>query len=258
MTTATLRELLHNHPWAERVTVLECIDSTNTFAKKLAASGAPHGTVVLANSQTAGRGRLGRSFYSPADEGLYLSLILRPEAPPERFLHLTAMAAVAACDAVEEVCKIKPHIKWPNDLVFGTRKLAGILCERTDAVIVGIGINLTQTEFPPELRDIATSVLLSCGKAPNRAELAAALIRAFSRMDEALFSQKAQWMQKFSENCATLGKSVQLVRGESVRDAFAESVTEDGALIVRLADGTREQVTSGEVSVRGFYGCSDV
>lgn len=257
MTTATLHELLSNHPWADRVTVLESVDSTNTYAKKLAAEGAPHGTVVLAKAQTAGRGRLGRSFYSPADEGLYLSLILRPTAPPEQFLHLTAMAAVASCEAVEEVCSLKPNIKWPNDLVVGTKKLAGILCERTDAVIVGIGINLAQTKFPPELQEIATSVLLTAGSVPNRVQLAAALIRAFSRMDAALFSEKAAWMQKFSENCVTLGKSVQLLRGDTVRDGFAESVTEDGALIVRFADGSRETIASGEVSVRGFYGCAD-
>ena len=257
MTTETLRQRLADHPWAEHITVLDTVDSTNTYAKKLAANGAPHGTCVLAHAQTAGRGRLGRSFYSPAGEGLYLSLILRPDAPPEQYLHLTAMAAVAAREALEEVCGIKPQIKWPNDLVIGTRKLAGILCERTDAVIIGIGINLAQTEFPAELKHIATSVLMASGKIPDRIALAAALIRAFSRMDAALFSGKPTWMQKFSENCVTLGKSVQLSRGETVRDAFAERITENGALIVRFADGNREEISSGEVSVRGFYGCEN-
>ena len=117
---------LDGHPWAELVQVLDSVDSTNNLAKTLAAQGAPAGTVIVADSQTGGRGRMGRSFVSPPGVGVYLSVILRPEAPPEELMHLTCAVAEVLCDGIEVASGLRPGIKWTNDLVLGGRKLCGI------------------------------------------------------------------------------------------------------------------------------------
>ncbi len=259
---ASVARELDGHAWAQHVVVLDSVDSTNNYAKRLAASGAPAGTAVIAGTQTAGRGRRGRSFFSPAGEGLYLSVILRPAARPEQIMHLTAMAAVAAARAVACVCTQRPQIKWTNDLVFGTRKLAGILTElslvaesrEVEYVVIGIGINCAQRAFPPELAEIATSICAQTGRTPARSALAAALLRELSRMDDALLTRRDEWLREFAENCVTLGREVQVIRGDCVRAAFAEGIGPEGELLVRYPDGTREAVASGEVTVRGMYG----
>lgn len=254
--------LMGDCPWHTSVIVLESVDSTNNYLKQLAAQGAPAGTAVLAGQQTAGRGRRGRSFYSPEGQGLYLSVLLRPKAHPGELLHLTAMTAVAAMRAVERVCGKRPGIKWTNDLVFGKRKLAGILTElsvvaetlETEYVVVGIGVNCGQTEFPEELREIAASIRMECGKPVDRCALAAALLLEFERMDRALLTEKDTWLREFAENCVTVGKDVRVLRGGEERLAHADGIGPDAALLVTYADGTQEAVSSGEVSVRGMYG----
>lgn len=248
--------------WRGRLVVLDSVDSTNNYARRLAAEGAPEGTAVIADMQTAGRGRRGRSFFSPSGEGLYLSVILRPNARPEQILHLTAMTAVAASRAVTAVCGERPMIKWTNDLVFGRKKLAGILTElslvaetrEVEYVIIGIGVNCVQSQFPPEIADIAASIYTQTGKRNVRNALAAALLCELSRMNDALLTEKDAWLREFAENCVTLGREVQIIRGDSVRPAFAEGIGPEAELLVRYPDGTREAVASGEVSVRGMYG----
>ncbi len=253
------------HPWADRVTVLETVDSTNTLAKQLAAEGAPHGTVVVAEQQTGGRGRLGRSFASPAGVGVYLSVILRPNAPPGELMHLTAMAAVAAVEAVEMACGLRPGIKWTNDLVLDRRKCAGILTEMSlqaesglvDYAVIGIGTNCNHgdKDFPPDVRPMAVSLREACGRPVERSRYAAALIRQLSMADRALLGPgRADWMARYAAGCITVGQDVQVVSGGAVRPAHAEAVTGDGALVVTWEDGTRSIVNSGEVSIRGMYG----
>ena len=149
MQDSIISYLPDNHPWRSSIFWFDTVDSTNTRAKELAAAGAPHGTVLIADRQTGGRGRLGRSFQSPAGMGIYLSLILRPNCPAAQLMHLTCAVAVSTCDAVEQTLNFRPSIKWINDLVAQRRKLAGILTElsvnpRTgfvDYAVVGIGIN---------------------------------------------------------------------------------------------------------------------
>ncbi len=255
---------LNGHPWAERLLVLDEVDSTNNYAKKLALEGAPSGTAVVAERQTSGRGRLGRRFDSPAGLGVYLSLILRPEVPPERLLHLTAVAAEAAVEAVEEAAGIRPGIKWTNDLVLGTRKLAGILTELSlqaesglvDYAVIGVGTNCNHAEsdFPSELRDIAASLRQATGKTVDRNAYAAALIRRLAAANAELFTNKAEWLARYAAGCVTIGRDVRLVRGDTVRFAHAVGIDENAALLVTYEDGTREAVSSGEVSVRGMYG----
>ena len=259
MMKQNILEQLNTHPWKDSIHFFDTIDSTNTRAKVMAAQGAPAGTVLIADHQTGGRGRLGRTFLSPAGTGIYMSVILRPDCPPAELMHLTCAAAVAACDAVEAAVGLRPGIKWTNDLVCHRRKLAGILTElglsprgTVDWAVIGIGINCLQTEadFDPAIRSFAGS--LSMFAPCDRAVVAAALVKAFAAMD---LSQKASLMAQYRRDCVTLGQAVSLVRGDDpVRHGQAVEIDEDGALIVEFAPGVRETVNSGEISIRGMYG----
>lgn len=259
-----LQNMKESCPWQDSLLWFDSIDSTNTRAKELAAQGAPHGTVLIADHQTGGRGRLGRSFHSPAGTGIYLSLILRPDCAPSELMHLTCAAAVAACEAVEETCGIRPGIKWTNDLVWGQRKLAGILTElglsaggTVDYAVIGIGINCCQKaeDFPAELQEMAGSLHSVTGQEIDRAQVAAALLDALYRMEQSLLTNRMGLMDRYRANCITLGREVSLLKADgSVRHGTALDIDEEGGLVVSFTDGTREAVTSGEVSVRGMYG----
>lgn len=249
------------HPWRGKIHYFEEIGSTNDCAKDLARLGAPEGTVVIAEAQTSGRGRLGRSFSSPADMGIYLSVILRPGCAPKDAMHLTCAAAVAGCEAVESATGQTVSIKWTNDLLLGNRKLGGILTEISinanngllDWAVVGIGINCCQREkdFSPEIRDMACSLRL---QPQDRAKVAAALIESLQRMESRLLSEKSDLMASYRSRCMTVGRDISLLRGDFVRHGTALDIDEDGGLLVRFTDGSVETVASGEVSVRGMYG----
>ena len=251
-------------PWRDTLLWHNSTDSTNTQAKLLARQGAPHGTVLLAGKQTAGRGRLGRSFDSREGMGVYLSLILRPNCKPEKLMHLTCAAGVAMCGAIVETAGIQPQLKWINDLVFDRKKLGGILTELSidpetglvDFAIVGIGINCRQTveDFPPQLRDMAASLSAVAGTDVSPARLAAAMVEALWQMDKTLLTEKSRIMTAYKEHCITLGKDIQVLRGDTVRCGKAVDMDEDGGLWVAFPDGSRELINSGEVSVRGMYG----
>lgn len=266
--TLNLSNILHyfpqDHSWGKTIQCFDCVDSTNTRAKELAIQGAAHGTVLIADRQTVGRGRMGRSFLSPGGMGIYLSVILRPNCPPQKLMHLTCAAGVTMCDAVERITGARPRIKWTNDLVFGRKKVAGILTElsldiKTGLIayaVVGIGINCCQSEgdFPPELGDIATSLAMVTGKPIDRAKLAAAMIEALAEMDGRLH-EKAAILDSYRVDCVTLGKEISLVRdGKEVFHGTALDIDGEGALVVQFQDGHTEAVSSGEVSVRGMYG----
>ena len=251
-------------PWRDTLYWYDTIDSTNTKAKALAKEGAPHGTVLIAGHQSGGRGRLGRSFSSPMGMGVYLSVILRPNCPGEDLMHLTCAAAVAMCNAVEKAAGFRPGIKWTNDLLYGKRKLGGILTElcpnpstgRIDAAIVGIGINCCQTEadFPPEIRDMAISLSAATGKPVSPAHLAGAMIESLVDMDRALLVKKEDILENYRKDCITLGQDIVLVRGDETAYGTAVDLDAEGGLIVRFRDGSVKTVTSGEVSIRGMYG----
>ena len=257
----TLLSLLpKDFPWAETIIYLDTVDSTNTYAKALAQSGAPQGTCVLAGAQTGGRGRLGRRFSSPANMGVYLSVILRPDCKPEALMHLTCCAGVAICDAVERAAGIRPQIKWINDLVVNNQKLGGILTELcvnstglVDYAIVGIGINCCQKteDFPAELQDIATSLFMVTGTEITPVALAKEMLISLCNMD---ITQKEVLMRRYKTDCLTLGQEIVILRGDEKRYGKAIDLDNDGGLIVEFSDGNTETVSSGEVSVRGLYG----
>ena len=258
-----IKNLRESCPWQDSLLWFDSIDSTNTRARELARQGAPHGTVLIADHQTGGRGRRGRSFHSPAGSGIYMSVILRPHCTPQQIMHLTCAAAVAMCDAVASAVGFRPGIKWTNDLVCGKRKIAGVLTElgfdnrgNVDFAVIGIGINCCQQEadFPEDIRSIAGSLTSISGQSIDRAVVAAAMMDALYRMDTELLTGKAHILNRYRKDCITLGKEISLVRGEEIRHGTALDIDDAGALIVRFPDGTAEAVNSGEVSVRGMYG----
>ena len=242
---------------------LDTVDSTNNELKRRADT-APDGLAVLAQEQTGGRGRLGRSFVSPAGKGLYLSVLLRPQCVLADAGMLTAWTAVAVCRALERCCGVRAGIKWPNDIVLEGRKLCGILTEleleaETAAlrhVIVGVGINVSQdaADFGPEVAPVAISLAQALGQAPRRSQLAAEVLSALDDLYRAFPAQKADYLARYRALCVTAGRAVRVLRPGQVRTGTAEAVNEDFALLVRWDNGEQEARSSGEVSVRGLLG----
>jgi len=242
---------------------LDTVDSTNNELKRRADT-APDGLAVLAQEQTGGRGRLGRSFVSPAGKGLYLSVLLRPQCVLADAGMLTAWTAVAVCRALERCCGVRAGIKWPNDIMLEGRKLCGILTEleleaETAAlrhVIVGVGINVSQdaADFGPEVAPVAISLAQALGRAPRRSQLAAEVLSALDDLYRAFPAQKADYLARYRALCVTAGRAVRVLRPGQVRTGTAEAVNEDFALLVRWDNGEQEALSSGEVSVRGLLG----
>ena len=263
MLTSVLTCLPTDFPWRRSILYFDTIDSTNTKAKELAAQGAPHGTVLIADRQTGGRGRMGRSFHSPGGKGIYLSVILRPNCQAAQLMHLTCATAVAACNAIEFAENLRPGVKWTNDLVFGKKKLGGILTElslRTDGsveyAVVGVGINCSQTnqDFPEDIQSIATSISASVGRSVDRGKIAAAVILHLQQIMDTVLTQKDAIMEYYRRDCITIGKEISVCSPTLVRHGTAIDVDDDGALLVTFPEGHTEAVNSGEVSIRGMYG----
>lgn len=263
MINEIISNLTDGQVWADQISFYEEITSTNDVLKEMAKNGAPHGTVLIADRQTGGRGRMGRSFLSPSGVGIYMSVLLRPNCIPSQLMHLTCAAACAACDAIEEAAGFRPGIKWINDIVYQKRKLAGILTEMSldaqqhvDYAVIGIGINCCQEQqdFSPEIRDFAGSLAMFSDNPVNRAQVAAAMVDAFVLMDKMLLAKKAAIMEQYRKDCITLGQAVSVIRPDNAQPGTAIDVNEDGALIVAYPSGKTEAVNSGEVSVRGLYG----
>lgn len=246
------------------VRCLDRVDSTNTYLKREAMNGAADGLCVIANEQTAGRGRAGRSFSSKPDCGVYFSILLRPDCAPVEAVTLTAHTAVAVCRALEDACGVRAGIKWTNDIVLGTHKVCGLLTEMSvegesgalEYVVVGIGVNVNNTpeDFPPELRQIAGSIYSETGVRMDRARLAAALVCAMDEMYAVWQKDHRVYLEEYRARCITTGREVRLLREGRETRAYADAITDDFALLVRFDDGTRTEITSGEVSVRGLFG----
>lgn len=247
-----------------QIHTFDTVDSTNTACKRLAMEGAPDGTVAVADQQSAGRGRLGRSFQSPEGLGLYLSILWRPVCQPQQLLPLTALSAVAVRRAVKRVTGGEMGIKWPNDLVCGRKKIGGILTEMAvegetgaiDYVVVGIGINCHHkaSDFDGEVADMASSIDAQWDMTVCRPQLAAALIEELDTLRRAILFAPEKWLEDYRAACMTVGNTVQLLRGEERTVAQAIGVDEQFGLRVRHEDGREEILRSGEVSVRGMYG----
>ena len=241
-----------------RVYRYETVGSTNTELMALARQGAAEGTVVLARQQTAGRGRRGRSFQSPAGLGLYGSVLLR--SSPEDAPRIPALAATAVRRAIRRSCGLSCGIKWPNDLVLSGRKVCGILAEALPGpegslwVVVGIGINVCQRreDVLPE-----ASLSMIAGAEMDRTALETAFLEELESLRRELPQETAERRQEYSAACLNLGRRVRVLRPDGERSALAVSLTPDYGLAVRYDDGTEEVLRSGEVSVRSLYGYTD-
>lgn len=251
------------HQWAKSILWFDSIDSTNTQAKRLASQGAPEGTVLIADQQTGGRGRMGRVFQSPAGKGIYLSVILRPACKPTEIMHLTCAVAVAMCNAVEKVCRIRPGIKWINDLILQQKKLGGILTELSlhadssiEYAVVGVGINCSQVteDFPQELQPIAISLEQALLAPVDRSKLAAEMIVSLEKMAQNLRKAPDSIMDTYRADCLTLGKNVVVHTADQNFPGLAVDIDNCGSLTVRTEDGSLCKVQSGEVSVRNISG----
>ena len=246
-----------------KVLYYDRLDSTNNEIKRLSIDQVENGLAVIADCQTGGRGRRGRSFLSPAGKGLYLSVLMQPHCSVEELSMLTAWSAVALCRAVERACGVRPGIKWPNDLVLNRKKLCGILTEleweaesgEFSCVIIGAGINVSQDEadFGPEVAPIAISLAQALGTAPDRTELAAQVIRSLNALYDDFPAQNAAYLDHFRRDCLTVGNPIKVISGAGERIGTATGISDDFGLTVRWEDGSTETLTSGEVSVRGLY-----
>lgn len=238
------------------------IDSTNLEAKRLADGGMPHGTVVVADRQESGRGRLGRVWTSPAGCGLWMSMILKPSFAASQASMVTIVTAMAVMDAIEEVSGVQVQIKWPNDLVIQGKKVCGILTEmgmeegRISFIVPGIGINVNNISFPKELGEKAISLIMLTGKKVNRARLAGAVCRNFEKyyVDFLNCKNLARIRDPYNERLINRNKQVVVSDGARSFTCLSEGIDEMGALLVQKEDGTKEAISSGEVSVRGIYG----
>jgi len=232
------------------------IDSTNTAAMVLAQEGAAHGTVVVAEEQTAGRGRFGREWYSEKSSGIYLSVILRPPFSPAAAPILTLMAGVATQQAASALTGLSVDIRWPNDLLVNGKKVAGILTEmnaelgRLHAVVLGIGINVNHSEMPAALKRIATSLRIESQRPWSRVQICVALLKELERHYHLLLEKGSaaiaeRWASASSYAC---GKRIRIVSGEAESLATTLGVDPSGALRVRYDDGREEALVAGEVA----------
>lgn len=249
--------------WAgKEILYFDETDSTNTEIKKAAEQNAEHGTLAVADYQSMGKGRRGRSWTSPHGVGIWMSILLRPKLHPSCASMLTLVAALAAADGIREVCGLEAGIKWPNDIVVNGKKVCGILTEMSteldciNYVVVGIGINANTAEFPEEIREIATSLYLETGSQVSRSRVIGEVMKAMERY-YALFLERQDMsglLENYNERLANKNKAVRVLAPEGEYVGVSEGINSEGELLVRMEDGTLRTVISGEVSVRGIYG----
>lgn len=240
---------------------LDLVDSTNNRARQLAEQGAPEGTLVVAVEQSAGKGRRGRSWVSAGGTGVWMSLLLRPDFMPECASMLTLVAAMAVEEGIRQVAGLESQIKWPNDVILDGKKVCGILTEMSTEmesihyVVIGIGINVGIREFPEEIRQVATSLALCTQKPVKRADLAAAVAKAWEyyygrflqTMDLSLL------MEAYNQKLVNRNRQVKVMGSATGFSGIARGINKKGELLVETDEGLKA-VMSGEVSVRGIYG----
>jgi len=240
------------------IIVHDSVESTNDLAMSLATKGGiGPGTVLVADQQTRGKGRLNRTWESPAGTNIYISLIIRPELEPKDTTMLTVLAAVAGALALQRSCDIPVSIKWPNDLVISSKKLGGILTEvradpdRVALAVIGMGINVNMNSrgLPEVIRDIATSVRIETGKKHPRNEIIIQLLREFEQWYNILKKEgKKPLLDAWRQNSSTLGRKVNVVMRDFSWTGIAEDIDDNGMLILKMQSGERKTISSGDIS----------
>ena len=255
ITESEIRKWLRTEYMGKTMEIHPCLDSTNLRARNAAVEGVPEGTLIVADSQTGGRGRFGRTFYSPGRTGVYLSLVLRPQVHAGIAARITSLAAVAAARAIDAVAGTRVRIKWVNDLYLHDRKIGGILCEASvevesrhlEAMILGIGINVAPMEFPKDLKTIASSIGNECETAVTRSRLIAEICNQM----EALYPQLStgEFLAENRARSNVIGREVTVCRGSERYLATAVDIDGEGHLIVSTPEGTRV-LDSGEITLK--------
>lgn len=237
-------------------------DSTNIRIKQLAETGAPQGTLAVADTQTAGRGRRGRGWDSPAGSSISMSILLRPAFNPSQAPMLTLVMAYSVAQGIRNCTGLDVQIKWPNDIVLNGRKIVGILTEMSteidyiNHVVIGIGINVNMESFPEEIAKTATSLRIETGQIVKRAPVIAAIMKEFEKnYDEFTKHKNLSYLKEaYDALLVNCGRTVCILGERESYEAIALGINERGELLIRKEDGTEEAVYAGEVSVRGVYG----
>ncbi|MDO5344718.1 MAG: biotin--[acetyl-CoA-carboxylase] ligase [Lachnospiraceae bacterium] len=249
--------------WAGRpVKYFEEITSTNQYAKRIGEEGAPEGTLVVADEQTQGKGRSGRSWTMPRGTAIAMTLLIRPKLPPSRISMVTLVMGLAVARACRKLYGLPAGIKWPNDVVIHGKKLCGILTELSaemtyvNYVVIGIGINVNVKQFPEEIQEKATSLFLELGRETGRAELIASCMEYFEGYYEKFIQtgDLSLLMDEYNELLLNRDQKVRVLEPGQEYTGTAQGINQVGELLVVKEDGTRTVVYAGEVSVRGIYG----
>lgn len=265
LTFEEIKDFLSTQYIGKNIIHYDSIGSTNSTAKKLAESGEEHGTIIISEEQTMGRGRLGRNWISPKYKGIWMSIILRPKIVTDNISQITLIGAAAVQQAIMEM-GIKTSIKWPNDIVLNSRKVCGILTEMSGEIdhinylVMGIGINanLEEKDLPSDLKEVATSLKIESGQYVNRKLLLANVLNIFETLynDFVEYGNVSETMEICRKNSLLIGKEIQLVNRGKVTKAKAIDISDSGELVIENQQGALEYIVSGEVSVRGIYGHS--
>lgn len=238
------------------ITIFDELDSTNNYLKKLGSQGENEDTLVIAQSQTNGRGRMGRTFYSPDETGIYFSLLLHPEFSAEKSLFLTVMAAVSVAETVMKYNKNDVKIKWVNDIYIDGKKVCGILTEgsinaekKLDYAVVGIGINVIapENDFPEDIKDIATAIFPGKTQEYIKEKIVAEVVNRFFKMYNGI---DTDFVKRYKDYSFLTGKEINIISAGSVRPATVLDITDDCHLLVKNEKGEIEEISSGDVSVR--------
>lgn len=270
-TEEELNSLMQNQTaWAgQHIHYYQETDSTNIRAKQAGEQGEPHGTLAVADMQTAGRGRRGRGWVSPPGSSIYMSLMLKPEFAPDKAPMLTLVMAYSVAGAIQHILDAENvadgtivQIKWPNDIVLNGKKIVGILTEMSteidyiNHVVIGVGINVNMDSFPEEIAETATSLRIETGKSIKRAPLIVEIMRQFEKnYEQFVCHEDLTYLQKeYDRLLVNCGREVMIHEAQGAYRALALGIDEKGELIVRREDGTIGTVYAGEVSVRGIYG----
>lgn len=257
-----LRSLLHTKWFGNRILYFDSIDSTNNELKRQAETQVCHGLLAVAEEQTAGRGRRGHGWVSPPGTGIWFSFLLKPDVSPDKASMLTLVAAMAVARAITETTGLVSQIKWPNDIVVNKKKVCGMLTElsaemtQINYVVIGIGINANNREFPDEIKETASSLFIESGKPVKRAAVIEAVGRYFEQYyDEFIKAGDLSLiMDEYNSMLANAGNQVRIISNDSEEVYTAIGINPQGELVVKDADGNVKDIRSGEVSVRGLYG----
>ncbi|MDO4633894.1 MAG: biotin--[acetyl-CoA-carboxylase] ligase [Eubacteriales bacterium] len=258
-----IRSRLHTAWAADTLYSLATVDSTNDYAKKLAEDGAEHGTVVIADEQTKGKGRRGRTWVTPAGSNIAVSMVVRPsELKPEKASMMTLLAGMAVAKAVQEVTGLSAGIKWPNDTVLNGKKISGTLTEMSmelgsiHYLVIGTGINANETRFPEELQQTATSLKCELGRDVDRAGLICAYLQAFEDYYDRFmeYQDLRLLVEDYQHLLVNMDREVKVLEPGNEYCGTARGINAAGCLLVEREDGSITEVYAGEVSVRGIYG----